>query len=110
MQEWKNFKGEKWKNNIDVKDFILNNYTLYTGDESFLEDSTDKTKNVWHICEKLKQEELKKGVLDIDVDHVSGINNFDPGYIDKENEVIVGLQTPIFDTCNKKLCSRPYKS
>ena len=93
MQEWKNFKGEKWKNNIDVKDFILNNYTLYTGDESFLEDSTDKTKNIWHICEKLKQEELKKGVLDIDVDHVSGINNFDPGYIDKENEVIVGLQT-----------------
>ena len=59
MQEWKNFKGEKWKNNIDVKDFILNNYTLYTGDESFLEDSADKTKNVWHICEKLKQEEEK---------------------------------------------------
>lgn len=93
MEEWINFKEGKWCNEINVKNFIDLNYTYYMGDESFLVKPTDKTKKVWNKCTELLKEELKKGVLDIDVDHVSGINNFEPGYIDKENEVIVGLQT-----------------
>ena len=78
---------------IDVRNFIQDNITTYEGDESFLAGISPKTKKVWDNCAKLLKEELKKGVLDIDTDHVSGINNFNPGYIDKENEVIVGLQT-----------------
>ena len=93
MEEWINFKEGKWCNEINVKNFIDLNYTYYMDDESFLVKPTDKTKKVWNKCTELLKEELKKGVLDIDVDHVSGINNFEPGYIDKENEVIVGLQT-----------------
>ena len=80
-------------NIIDVRNFIQDNITTYEGDESFLASISPKTKKVWDNCTKLLKEELKKGVLDIDTDHVSGINNFNPGYIDKENEVIVGLQT-----------------
>lgn len=94
MQEaWKGFKEGLWTNEINVKDFIKNNYTSYEGNENFLEQPSTKTKKVWKTCEKLLEEELKKHVLDIDVDHMSGINAFDAGYIDKENEVIVGLQT-----------------
>lgn len=93
MDAWRNFNGNKWKNNIDVEDFILNNYTEYKGDDSFLAPITEKTKKVWEKVQKLLKEELKKGVLDIEVNVVSGINNFEPGYIDRENEVIVGLQT-----------------
>jgi len=79
--------------NIDVSNFIQENITRYEGDESFLAGVSKKTSKVWANCTELLKEELKKGVLDIDTDHVSGINNFLPGYIDKENEVIVGLQT-----------------
>lgn len=94
MQEaWKGFKEGLWTNQINVKDFIKNNYTSYEGNEDFLEQPSTKTKKVWGTCEELLKEELKKHVLDIDVDHMSGINTFDAGYIDKENEVIVGLQT-----------------
>ena len=93
MDIWDKFKGETWKKEINVSDFIQSNYKFYEDDESFLVGVTDKTKKVWSKCSDLLKEELKKGVLDIDVDHVSGINAFDAGYIDKENEVIVGLQT-----------------
>ncbi len=93
MEEWKNFKGDLWKNEINVSDFIKNNYKEYTGDESFLAGTTEKTDKVWGKCLDLLKEELDKHVLDIDVDNMSGINSFKPGYIDKENEVIVGLQT-----------------
>ena len=78
---------------IDVESFILNNYKVYDGDEKFLVSPTKKTKKIWNDCEKLLKQELKKQVLDIDVDHISGINSFDAGYIDKKNEVIFGLQT-----------------
>lgn len=88
-----NFKGEKWKNTIDVESFILDNYTEYLGDESFLKGVTPRTKKVWSKCEELIKEELEKGVLDIEVNILSGIDNFEVGYIDKDNEVIVGLQT-----------------
>ena len=91
--EWRNFKEGNWCNKIDVRDFIQSNYTPYDKDESFLTGKTEKTTLVWNKCEELLKEELKKKVLDIDVDNMSGINSFNPGYIDKENEVIFGLQT-----------------
>ena len=93
MEIWDKFKGTTWKNEINVSDFIQQNYKFYEGNEDFLVGTTDKTNKVWRKCSDLLKEELKKGVLDIDVDHVAGINAFDPGYIDKDNEVIVGLQT-----------------
>ena len=92
-EQWQGFNEGKWCNKIDVKDFIHSNYTEYTGDESFLSGISQKTKNVWNKCLSLLEEELKKGVLDIDTKHVSGINSYEAGYIDKEHEVIVGLQT-----------------
>ena len=92
-EEWKDFNEGLWNKEINVSDFILKNYTPYDGDESFLEGTTDKTDKVWGKCTDLLKEELKKHVLDIDTVHMSGIDNFEAGYIDKENEVIVGLQT-----------------
>ena len=93
MDYWKNFKKGTWNEEINVEEFIQLNYSEFDEDESFLVGPTDKTKKVWNKCEELLKEELKKHVLDIDVDHVSGINNYEAGYIDKDNEVIVGLQT-----------------
>jgi formate acetyltransferase 1 len=93
MEALRNFKGEIWKNSINVENFIIENYRLYEGNDKFLEKISDKTKNIWSKCEKLLEEELEKGILDVETKIVSGINNFKPGYIDKENEVIVGLQT-----------------
>ena len=92
-EEWKGFKEGTWCNEVNVRDFINKNYVSYNGDESFLAGKTDKTSKVWGECEKLLALELEKHVLDIDVDHMSAINAFEAGYIDKENEVIVGLQT-----------------
>lgn len=91
--EWNGFVEGDWCNKIDVRDFIQKNYTPYDGDESFLTGTSERTNLVWNRCTDLLKEELKKGVLDIDVDRVSGINSYDAGYIDKDNEVIVGLQT-----------------
>ena len=91
--EWKNFKEGNWTNSIDVQSFILENYKEYEGDEKFLAKISPKTEIIWNKCQKLLEEELKKGVLDIETNILSGINNFKPGYIDKDNEVIVGLQT-----------------
>ena len=92
-EKWLNFKGNDWKNEVNVEDFIINNYTEYTGDDTFLESISDRTNNVWNKCKDLLIEEQQKGIIDVDTVHMSGINNFEPGYIDKENEVIVGLQT-----------------
>jgi len=93
MESWRNFKGESWKNGIDVSDFIKNNYTPYTGDSSFLSDATEKTKKVFSIVEEMIRKEALEGTVKVEPNIVSGINNFEAGYIDKENEVIVGLQT-----------------
>ena len=90
---WRSFKGDIWKNEINVAEFIKDNYTEYTGDDSFLTGTTEKTNNVWAKCTTLLKEEMEKGLLDVEVNILSGINTFAPGYIDKENEVIVGLQT-----------------
>ena len=91
--EWKNFKGETWKKEINVSAFIDDNYTEYTGDDKFLAPKSEKTGKVWAKCEKLLQKEMKKGLLDVELKALSGINTFRPGYIDKANEVVVGLQT-----------------
>ena len=93
MEAWKDFKDGKWKNEINVSDFIKTNYTKYDGNEAFLEGTTEKTDSVWGKCSELLKEELKKHVLDIDTDHMSGINSFEPGYINEDDNVIVGLQT-----------------
>ncbi|MFL0252256.1 formate C-acetyltransferase [Clostridium neuense] len=93
-KEWTDFKTGTWNEIIDVRNFIQKNYTPYEGDESFLEKPTKKTKAVWNKCEALILEEIKKGgVLKTDPKTISGINSFKPGYVDKDNEVIVGLQT-----------------
>lgn len=90
---WQGFQTGNWTKEIDVRNFIQKNYTLYEGDDSFLEGVTDKTQKVWDKCHALILEEMKKGILDVETNIVSGIDNFAPGYIDQENEVIVGLQT-----------------
>ena len=92
-EEWKGFKEGVWTKEINVSDFIKTNYKGYDGDESFLEGTTEKTNRVWGKCSDLLKEELKKHVLDIDVVHMSGINAFEPGYINEDDDVIVGLQT-----------------
>ena len=90
---WKGFKCGNWEENIDVANFIASNYKEYKGDDSFLSSASTKTKKVWAKCEKLLREEGKKGLLDVELNTVSGITNFKPGYIDKKNEVVFGLQT-----------------
>ena len=93
MEAWNEFKGTNWKERIDVEDFIINNYTLYEGTDEFLSGVSSKTLKILNKVEELKKQELEKGVLDIETKIMSGIDAFEPGYIDKENEVIFGLQT-----------------
>ena len=94
IKEWRNFNGGNWETNIDVADFIRKNYTPYDGDESFLQGPTQRTKKISDKVQELfKLETEKGGVLDVDTEHVSSLLSFKPGYIDKENEVIFGLQT-----------------
>lgn len=90
---WQGFTTGEWRHLVNVRNFIQKNYTPYYDDESFLSTPTEKTKIVWEKCHNLIVEEIQKGIIDIETDAVSGIDNFAPGYIDKENEVIVGLQT-----------------
>ena len=90
---WKGFKGQLWKDKIDVSDFIASNYTEYRGDDSFLMPTTKKTMKVWDKCMRLLKKEREVGLLDVDLKRISGIDAFNPGYIDKKNEVVVGLQT-----------------
>ena len=93
MNEWKEFKGTKWQEEINVKQFILDNYTEYKEDESFLVGPTEKTKRLNNKYAEMSKIEIEKGVYDVDTKTVSGINNFKPGYLIKEDEVIVGFQT-----------------
>ncbi|HSN57998.1 MAG TPA: formate C-acetyltransferase [Clostridiaceae bacterium] len=92
-KEWAGFAEGIWEEEIDVRDFININVKPYLGEDSFLEGPSDRTKKVWGECVELLEEELKKGVLAIDTKTVSGISSFEPGYIDRNNEVIFGLQT-----------------
>lgn len=93
MQEWENFKNGKWQQVIDVENFILNNYTEYLGSSEFLKGISKKTNRVWSRCQKLLEKEIITNVLDIETNYFSGIDSFEPGFIDKKNEVIFGLQT-----------------
>jgi formate C-acetyltransferase len=93
VKEWELFKNGTWENEINVENFILTNYHLYEGDEHFLANISPKNKAVWSKCEFLILKEEAGGPISIDLNHISGIDNFEPGYIDKENEVIVGLQS-----------------
>ena len=90
---WKDFQDGVWMDEINVRNFIQKNYTLYDGDDSFLAGVSEKTAKVWEKCSELIGEEIKKGVIDVETDIISGIDNFAPGYIDRDNEIIVGLQT-----------------
>lgn len=86
-------KNQKWQSDIDVRDFIQQNYTLYKGGKEFLAPATKRTKSLWKKIEKLLKEESEKGILDLDVNTPSTITSHKPGFIDKKNEVIFGLQT-----------------
>ena len=90
---WKGFRTGEWRHLVNVRNFIQKNYTPYAGDESFLAPTSERTQKVWDKSHELILEELHKGILDVETDAISGINNFAPGYIDRDNEVIVGLQT-----------------
>ena len=90
---WKGFRTGEWRHLVNVRNFIQKNYTPYAGDESFLAPTSARTRKVWDKSHELILEELHKGILDVETDAISGINNFAPGYIDRDNEVIVGLQT-----------------
>lgn len=87
------FRGNLWKEEINVRDFIQNNYTPYEGDEAFLVGSTEKTRRVWNKLTELFVVEREKGVVDAETRLPQSLETYGPGYIDRENEVIVGLQT-----------------
>lgn len=94
MNYWRDFLGYKWKQNIDVRDFIVSNYTEYLGDDSFLEGPTEATTKLWdEVMELTKKERDNGGVLEMDTDTISTITSHGPGYLDKDLEVIVGFQT-----------------
>jgi len=93
FEAWKGFKKGEWQEGINVSNFILSNYKEYRGDESFLSGISQKTQKVMKKVDKLLLQEAKKGLLDVELKKLSGITSFKPGYIDKKNEVIVGLQT-----------------
>ena len=93
MEQYEGFKGDKWKNEIDVKQFILDNYTEYTGDDSFLASPTEKTKRLNDKYQEMSKIEIEKGIYDVDTKTVSGIDAYNPGYLIKDDEVIVGFQT-----------------
>ncbi len=92
--EMPNFKGGAWQSSLNVRDFLMLNITPYDGDASFLCGPTEKTKKVWEHCmQALKEERENNGLRSVDTKTISTVTAFAPGYIDKENEVIVGLQT-----------------
>lgn len=94
MDAWRYFKNGNWSEEIDVRDFIVNNYTPYEGDASFLKGPTERTQKLWKkVSDKLEEERKNGGVLDVDTKIISTMTSHDPGYIDKELEKIVGLQT-----------------
>ena len=91
---WRTFKGEKWRESIDFSDFIKTNMTPYLGDASFLSKATARTEKVWaHVSALKAKEDANGGVLDIDTERVSSLLSYVPGYIDRNNELILGLQT-----------------
>ena len=93
-EQWQGFKGSKWQDEVDVRDFIQNNYKPYSGDESFFEGPKESTNTLWAELQKLQKEERAKGgVLDMETEVVSSLTAYGPGYLDKDLEKVVGLQT-----------------
>ncbi|MBP3442659.1 MAG: formate C-acetyltransferase [Clostridia bacterium] len=93
-ENWNGFNSGAWQNEINVRDFIQTNYKEYCGDDSFLSGATERTDKIMSkVRELFRQERAKGGVLDIDTETVSSLTSYAPGYIDKENEIIVGMQT-----------------
>ena len=96
-EAWSGFKGRLWKEEVNTRDFIQNNYKPYDGDESFLAEPTEATNKLWGRLQELQAEERAKGgVLDMETEIVSGLTAYGPGYIDesmKDLETVVGLQT-----------------
>lgn len=91
---WEGFQPGEWQKSINVRDFIQKNYTPYEGDESFLAGPTQRTQELNHkLSNLLKLEQEFGGVLDIDTETVSSLTSYNPGYLDQEKELIVGLQT-----------------
>ncbi|MGB4250951.1 MAG: pyruvate formate lyase family protein, partial [Limnochordia bacterium] len=90
---WEGFKPGRWCETIDVRDFIQSNYTPYYGDEGFLAEPTARTASLWSRVNDLIQEEVRNKTIKVDLERFSGIDNFPPGYIDQDKEIIVGLQT-----------------
>ena len=93
IMTYDNFKCQAWKDAIDTKSFINENMTSYEGDASFLSGISEKTSKVWDKAKVLIEEEVLSGGRNVDTTRFAGINNYEPGYIDKDNETIVGLQT-----------------
>ncbi|HEU5108201.1 MAG TPA: pyruvate formate lyase family protein, partial [Micromonosporaceae bacterium] len=93
LEAWREFEGEDWRRRIDVAAFIRRNYTPYEGDAGFLSGPTARTTALWHDLGALLAEERRRGVYDVDTRTPSGITSHRPGYIDRDRELIVGLQT-----------------
>ena len=89
---WEGFKLGSWSQKIDVRDFIQQNYKPYHGDDSFLEGATENTTRLWNEVNERIQDEVRNKTVHVDLERFSGIDNFPPGYIDKDKELIVGLQ------------------
>ncbi|MBC1812521.1 formate C-acetyltransferase [Listeria booriae] len=95
-EQWFEFTGGNWENEIDVRDFILKNYRLYEGDDTFLAGPTDATSQLWdQVMDLTKQERENGGVLDMDTKIVSTITSHNPGYLNKDLETVVGVQTDV---------------
>ena len=93
-KEWEGFSPGIWEKEINVRDFIQKNYTPYDGDDAFLADATENTKELWEqVMDLSRQEREKGGVLDMDTKIISTITSHGPGYLNKEKETIVGFQT-----------------
>jgi formate C-acetyltransferase len=92
-EAWRGFAGTRWRERVDVRDFIQANYTPYEGDAAFLTGPTNRTRTVWEKVSALFPEERRRGILDVDPATPSTITSHAPGYIDRERELIVGLQT-----------------
>ncbi|NLY44389.1 MAG: formate C-acetyltransferase [Tissierella sp.] len=93
MKQWEGFKNGNWSKEVNVREFIQLNYTPYEGDDNFLAEATERTKNLWDKAEKMVEKEILNKEIEICTKSFSGISNHEPGYLDKDNELIVGFQT-----------------
>lgn len=107
-EQWYEFAGGNWQQEVDVRDFILKNYRLYDGDDTFLVGPTEATTKLWdQVMDLTKKERENGGVLDMDTKIVSTITSHDPGYLNKDLEKVVGVQT---DVPSNALCNHSVES